>query len=457
MGEISGRKSLRVQMALVTSLCCVWMAASAVAQSGKLTLTRPKTLATPFTTLSSPGPLSNIFLGNELSSQISHTTDGSTYEVFPSTTVPADYGTFLSVAGTLYAPDFVNHGGTATGSLGSYVPLTPVSQSGPTGSGTAADPYRVVTVVDVGATGLRVTQTDSYVTGQESYRTDTVISNTSGATVNAILYRAMDCYLGTSDFGFGVVIGTAVGCAKSPNNSPPDRIEMLLPITGGNQYYEAFYSSVWAAISAQAPFDNTCACTSNIDNGIGLSWNISVPAGGSVTRSHLTIFSPEGSQALTTTKTADSATSMPGGGNGYTITVTNPNTAAVTLNSITDLLPAGFSYVAGSTTGVTTANPAVAGQQLTWSGPFNVPAAGSVSLHFSVTVTTVPGVYTNEATADAGAATVVGTGPTAPITVSGSPPSTEIPTVSTWGLLLLITLLAGAAVWRLGGRIERTR
>ena len=96
------------------------------------------------------------------------------------------------------------------------------------------------------------------------------------------------------------------------------------------------------------------------------------------------------------------------------------------------------------------ANPSVAGQQLTWPGPFNVPAAGSVSLHFSVAVTTVPGgPYTNEATADAGAATVVGTGPTAPITVSGSPPATAIPTLSTWGLLLLLTLLMGAALWRL--------
>lgn len=444
------------KMALVAALCCVGMAAPAVAQS-KLTGTGPMLLAVPSATISSPGPLYAIFLGNDLSAQIGHSTDGTTREVFPPNLAsPADYGTFLVVAGTLYSPDFANHGGTATGALGSYVPLTPVSQNGPTGSGTATDPYRVVTAVDVGTTGLRVTQTDSYVTGQESYRTDIVVNNTSGATVDAILYRAMDCFLGASDFGFGVVAGTAVGCSKNANNSPPGRIEMLLPVTGGNKYFEAFYSSLWAAIGTHAPFNDTCACGTLLDNGIGISWNISVPAGGSVTRTHLTIFSPQGNQPLTTTKTADSATSAPGGGNGYTITVSNPNPVAVTLNSIIDLLPDGFSYVVGSTTGVTTADPAVAGQQLTWSGPFSVPAAGSVSLHFSVTVTTViGGPYTNEATADAGDATVVGTGPTAPITVVGSP--TAVPTLSTWALLMLITLLAGTALRRLRkGGLERT-
>jgi uncharacterized repeat protein (TIGR01451 family) len=378
----------------------------------------------------------------------------ASFEVYPPDVAPGDYGTFLVVADTLYAPDFANHGGTATG-LGTYVPLTPVSQSVPTGSGTAVDPYRVVTVADVGATGLRVTQTDSYITGQESYRTDIVINNTTGTAIDAILYRAMDCFLGSSDFGYGFVSGTAVGCSKNADNTPPDRIEMLLPVSGGNDYFEAFFGTVWSAIGTHAPFDNTCACASNIDNGIGIDWSISVPAGGSVTRTHLTIFSPAGTFALTTTKTADSATSTPGGSNGYTITISNPNLMAATLNSITDLLPAGFSYVTGSTSGVTTANPAVAGQQLTWSGPINVPATGSVSLHFSVVVTTVPGgPYTNQATADAGNTTVVSTGPTAPITVSGGTP---IPTISTWGLLMLTTLLIGAALWRLGkGRFERT-
>ncbi|MCH8898077.1 MAG: DUF11 domain-containing protein, partial [Chloroflexi bacterium] len=51
----------------------------------------------------------------------------------------------------------------------------------------------------------------------------------------------------------------------------------------------------------------------------------------------------------------------------YTITVTNGDDESENLNKIHDLLPAGFSYIAGSTSGVTTADPTIVGQQLTWS------------------------------------------------------------------------------------------
>ncbi len=102
-------------------------------------------------------------------------------------------------------------------------------------------------------------------------------------------------------------------------------------------------------------------------------------------------------EPLTTAKTADSGTSPAGGSNGYTIQIANPNPFDAALTSITDTLPAGFAYVAGSSTGVTTADPVIEGQLLTWSGPFTVPEDGSVSLHFGVTVSTEPGEYLNQA------------------------------------------------------------
>ncbi len=43
-------------------------------------------------------------------------------------------------------------------------------------------------------------------------------------------------------------------------------------------------------------------------------------------------------------------------------------------------------------------------RMLTWSGSFNVPASGSISLHFAVTVSTTPGDYFNEAGGSAEAA-----------------------------------------------------
>ena len=153
--------------------------------------------AVPYQDISSAGPLSHIYVGADASVQIAHVGD-PVYEFYPEDTFPGDAGTFLVVNDALYAPNFAAHDDTASGisGLDPYTPFTPVSQTSVTGSGTAADPYRVVTVVDAGTTGLRITQTDSsYIVGQESYRTDVQISNSGAASQNAILYRAGDCYL----------------------------------------------------------------------------------------------------------------------------------------------------------------------------------------------------------------------------------------------------------------------
>lgn len=131
-------------------------------------------------------------------------------------------------------------------------------------------------------------------------------------------------------------------------------------------------------------------------------------------------------QPLTTTKTADSATSSPGAANGYTITFSNPNENDVTLNSITDTLPDGFTYMAGSSSGATTADPSINGQTLTWTGPFTAPGSGQLSLHFGVAVSTVPGDYFNQAGGSAQGAVVNGTGPTAQITVQEETPTETI-------------------------------
>jgi uncharacterized repeat protein (TIGR01451 family) len=298
------------------------------------------------------------------------------------------------------------------------------------GAGTNADPYRIVTVVGLGTTGLQISETDSYVVGQETYRTDVAINNSGNTAASAILYRAGDCFLQNSDLGFGAAEANgAVSCVAgvddgSGNTVPGTRIEQWYPLSSGSSYYESYYSSVWAKIGSQTAFENSCEqCANYIDNGAGLSWNVTIPAGGSETRSHLTVFSPLGVVPLTTAKTAAQASVAPGAADSYTITVSNPNTIEATLASITDTLPAGFSYTSGSTTGVTTSNPGVVGQVLTWTGPFTVAASGSISLTFGVTVSSTPDTYYNVAGATAnGQFTVVGTGPTAPVTVTGTTP-----------------------------------
>jgi uncharacterized repeat protein (TIGR01451 family) len=385
--------------------------------------------ATPALAIGSAGPLTNIWIGTDLSCQVSHTGDAS-YELYGQTEAPGDCGTFLSTGGTLYAPDFGNHDYTFTRNLGAYTPFTAVSQSANVlGSGTSGDPYRIVTVADVGATGLRITQTDSYIVGQETYRTDVQIANSSGQAQSVILYRAGDCYLQGSDQGFGAVGNPAgaVACVASTGS----RIEQWAPLTSGSHYLESAPASVWSAIATKADLPDTCACATNQDNGAGLSWALSVPAGGSRTVSNLTNFSPAGNLPLTTAKTADQSAVSAGGQDGYTITLGNPNASGVQVASISDTLPSGFAYASGSTTGATTSNPTISGQTLTWTGPFTDPAAGSISIHFDVTASSSPGTYFNNATGDAGSFSVVPTGNTAPVTVTAVP--THMLTVSDTG------------------------
>ncbi len=446
---------LRLLPLLVLTALLLIVALPALADEGKSGASPAATSGTvAYQTINSSGPLENIFVGADASYQIDHTAD-TNFQVYPPTVVPGDYGTFVATSDTLYASDFANHPSTYTaiGGLGAYTAFTPVSQSAVMGVGTVADPYRVVTVVDVGATGLRLTQTDSYVVGEESYRSDIQFSNTGSEEQSIIFYRAMDCYLGGSDRGYGAAFNDtgAITCTQTPNNNPAGRIEQLLPLTGGSRYFEGTYSQVWTWVATRQPFPNTCRCEEQIDNGIGLSWGLVIQAGGSATISHLTTFSPIGNLPLSTQKTADSANSNAGATNGYTITISNPNPGSVTLNSITDMLPPGFSYVAGSSTGATTANPAVDGQTLTWNGPFTVPGDGNLTLHFNVTVTNTPGTYFNNATADAEGFTVSPTGNTAPITVEemtnvtlGALSSTPGGTITPW-LALAGLALAGVA------------
>jgi hypothetical protein len=66
----------------------------------------------PTVAITSAGPLSSIWIGNELSCQIAYAGD-SVYELYPSNVVPGDCGTFLAVGGVLFAPNFATHTTTA--------------------------------------------------------------------------------------------------------------------------------------------------------------------------------------------------------------------------------------------------------------------------------------------------------------------------------------------------------
>lgn len=89
-------------------------------------------------------------------------------------------------------------------------------------------------------------------------------------------------------------------------------------------------------------------------------------------------------------------TSVPATTNAtYTIQITNSGASSLFVSQITDTLPAGFTYVTGSTTGITTTDPAVSGQVLTWNIFASVAPSSSSTISFTVTTPVTPGTYTN--------------------------------------------------------------
>jgi hypothetical protein len=263
------------------------------------------------TSIDSSGPLDHIYLNSDLSCQATHT--GDTHGEFFSGIPHGACGTFVSWPSNenVYGPD-VPAGNTRTN-------FHQVGQTPVTGAGTTADPYKVVTTVDVeqqvaaaaaaqpaaveGPVLFTVEQTDTYVVGDEFYRSDIKVLNNGLIDGNfaGSLYHAGDCFLQNSDLGFGWLnpADNGIYCTQNPGNSPFGRIEGFVPITTGSSYYEANYSDVWDAINdTGAQFPNTVDTNGSggsvEDNGAGLSWAFNIPSGESSTYSLLTRFSPTG-------------------------------------------------------------------------------------------------------------------------------------------------------------------
>ncbi|MBA3300817.1 MAG: DUF11 domain-containing protein [Thermoleophilaceae bacterium] len=346
-------------------------------------------------TITSPGPLTRVQVSADLNCAVDHAGDSS----------PAFYGdtacaTLVATGGTLYGPATIPAGEAAA----PRTPFTRISQVGPTGAGTVADPFVLQTVV--GAGGLRITQTDSYVVGQEAYTTRVALANTGASESRATLYRAGDCFLGDRDTGFGQADAAtgAVACREAVKAErgawmPGPRVEQFFPISPGSSYYEARWDQVWGRVGSRAAFPGTCRCEELLDNGAGLSWDVVVPPGATEVRTSLVAFSPQGRVPLSIQQSAAPTAVDPGRDVTYTLTISNPNTLPVTLSSIEDTLPEGFAYVPGSSSAA--GEPVASGRTLTFAGPVSIPAAGSASISFRAIAPSVPGEHLNEASAQA--------------------------------------------------------
>jgi hypothetical protein len=237
----------------------------------------------PAASIDSAGPLLRIATGSDLTCAVTHRDD-------PSGSF-GGCGTFLAVDGRLYGPAAVPDGDAAA----PRTPWTVVSPPTRSGSGTAADPYRITTTVAAGSSGVQLRQTDSYVVGRDDYRTDLRVVNGAGRSLPVLLYRAADCRLQNSDRGFGLLgfPTGAVAClgAVDPaadSRRPGGRIVQWLPLTAGSGVLQGTPEEVFGAVASRRAFPGSCRCADDIDHAAGLSWAGDVPAGGEVARAHAT-------------------------------------------------------------------------------------------------------------------------------------------------------------------------
>ncbi|HZP56416.1 MAG TPA: dockerin type I domain-containing protein [Dehalococcoidia bacterium] len=276
--------------------------------------------------ITSSGPLTDIAVSNDLSCQVR--VDGDEFADFYPDVTPGDCGTLLAAGGVLYAPDFFSHDGTGTLNLGSWINFTPVAQTGVSGSGTGGDPYVITTTADAAAAGLRVTQTDRYVAGDISYRTDVAVTNTGAAPVSVTVYRAGGCFLGDDWSRFGVMGAGRIGCAENPDDTPAGRTLEFDALTGGSHVFEASADGMWLAISGKAPLPDTCDCDNPQPGGIAMSWSFVIAPGQTVSASHLTKLSGWAPKATPTPSPTPTGTPSPTATN--TVVPTSTSTALAT-------------------------------------------------------------------------------------------------------------------------------
>jgi uncharacterized repeat protein (TIGR01451 family) len=372
--------------------------------------------------ISSAGPLTDIIASNTLGCQVAHSGASPSGQTFGSSggdLLPHGCGTGMRVGDVIYSFDQTANGVVDSPYFGATLPLTaapftPVASSGVLGAGTEADPYRIVTVVDAGMSGVRLTETVSYVVGEESYRVDTLVTNTGGISQEAILYRYADCYVGTAatdrDDSAGIATsGGGAACVQPPGDINAPAAFELLPLSGGSNFAVGDYADSGDRIAAGLPLADQAGPALNqpqTDTHMGLSWNIDLAAGASTTRSLLTTASMDAELPLLAKTSAAPSSVKRGAVVTFTLSAQNRSDNPVTLDSLTDQLPPGFTFVAGSVSGA--GAPAISGRTLKFNGPFDIAAGATKSITFRArAATATPGAATNSVSGDAGDTTVV--------------------------------------------------
>jgi hypothetical protein len=379
--------------------------------------------APPAVTVINGNPL-QIHVGDDASFQVFNSDVPGSGQVYPTdATDTADMGWFVDAGGTLFAPNFDEHpAGSATSGIGTYTPFTPGTLSGVSGSGSAADPFRVTVTGTLAGSGLGATLQVSYVNGDNYFTKVFTLSNSGSAAAPVKIFLGADIYLASSDAGVPFREPNSGSPGGQDCGSPPTYTILLIPQSAPDAWSARGYSTVWSEIGARQL--SSSADAGCLDNGAGLQWNRTVPAGGAVSV-----------QAATSFGEIPAITQF---------VVSNVNPSSGSPGSNVDVTITGIGFIDGTT--------------------FDFGAGISVTNLVLVDTSTATATLVIDASAIPGPRDVVGTqgsgGDTGGaltstlvngFTVLGGPPppgggsTVSAPTLGTWGLiaLLLAMLVVG--------------
>ncbi|GAA1469865.1 DUF11 domain-containing protein [Microbacterium thalassium] len=333
----------------------------------------------PPATIVSDGPLTLIEISGDLSCRVRHIDDD--LSEFDAETA---CGTFVATEQALYGPADIPGGGRAQ-----QTPWKPVLQ-GTGGTGTDEDPYFIWTVVTNDS--ITVSQIDSYVPGDDFYRTRITVRGGIETTSDVVVYHAGDCRLADSDFGLGSYDpgSGAVRCHPSSESGvvdPDGRVLEFVPeSTDGSHFTFASAPVVWARVgSRQALPDSIDQEGETLDHAIALSWDlvagdesVGVTMLTRITGAPAVVQPPAPLQGSISLSTAE-----PQVGDEVRVeaTVSNPNDSTQVISRLTAELPPGTDYVDGSVEGI--GPPTVSGTTLDFGA---VTLAGGQSLGFGFSV-----------------------------------------------------------------------
>ena len=147
-----------------------------------------------------------------------------------------------------------------------------------TGTGTATDPFQIVTEVAAGTTGVHLVADRHVRRRRVVHRRRPCGSRTRRSAARAIrVWRAADCYFQGSDRGYGTFVSatSAVGCRRACCRRPGGRSGPARSSSGrrrlgrGTGTTRPATARCGARSAPRQGFDDTCRCAEYIDNGAG--------------------------------------------------------------------------------------------------------------------------------------------------------------------------------------------